>query len=60
MAPNSIVETIDKLDKMNGRGWAQICFASMFKHWHSHSHHREPRTYVVPCVESCANSGERE
>ena len=26
-------ETIDKLDKMNGRGWAQICFASMFKHW---------------------------
>ena len=25
--------TIDKLDKMNGRGWAQICFDSMFKHW---------------------------
>ena len=26
-------ETIDKLDKMNGRDWAQICFDSMFKHW---------------------------
>lgn len=26
-------ETIDKLDKMNGKDWAQICFDSMFKHW---------------------------
>ena len=39
-------ETIDKLDKMVSRDWAQICFDSMFKHGRQNGLRRAPRPYV--------------